>query len=38
MKRLFALIVLGLLVGPAAAQGTWYAKGEFNGHGAPTTQ
>lgn len=31
MKRLFALLVVGLLSTQAAAQTTWYLRGDFNG-------
>jgi hypothetical protein len=31
MKRFLALLILSLWALPAAAQGPWYAKGEFNG-------
>jgi hypothetical protein len=31
MRRLLALLILALFTAPAAAQGPWYARGEFNG-------
>ena len=37
MKRLLAIVVVGLLAAPAAADGPWYARGEFNGWPSDTT-